>query len=106
MNSLMMLPAASTTLLPSPTVFRSGTGSGTVTSGPAGISCGPTCTASYDSGTVVTLTASAAGGTTLSGRRGSSSSGPGASTLTKNAAALVTADFSPPQFTLTGTKAG
>ena len=38
-------------------VTRSGTGAGTVTSAPSGISCGSTCTASYDTGTVVTLTA-------------------------------------------------
>jgi FG-GAP-like repeat len=44
------------------TVNKAGTGSGTVTSNPGGINCGSTCTASYASGTVVTLTASAAGG--------------------------------------------
>ena len=39
------------------TVSKSGSGSGTVTSSPAGISCGATCTANFDHGTVVTLTA-------------------------------------------------
>src|SRR2546429_58155 len=39
------------------TVTTTGTGSGTVTSSPQGIDCGTTCVASYDSGTVVTLTA-------------------------------------------------
>jgi hypothetical protein len=37
------------------TVSKAGTGSGTVTSAPAGISCGTTCTASFDSGSFVTL---------------------------------------------------
>jgi hypothetical protein len=34
-------------------------GSGTVTSSPGGINCGPTCASNYASGTVVTLTARA-----------------------------------------------
>jgi len=44
------------------TVSKGGTGTGTATSSDGGISCGPTCAASsaaYDSGTMVTLTASA-----------------------------------------------
>src|SRR2546428_10271594 len=44
------------TLFPYTTLFRS-SGSGTVTSTPAGIACGPSCAGSYASGTVVTLTA-------------------------------------------------
>jgi hypothetical protein len=57
--------AASTTLsvkLPryTLTVTKTGVaaGLGTVTSSPDGISCGSNCAATYDSGTVVTLTAS------------------------------------------------
>ncbi len=38
------------------TVAKAGTGSGTVTSSPAGISCGADCSEPYNSGTVVTLT--------------------------------------------------
>src|SRR5439155_22641217 len=38
------------------TVNLAGTGSGTVSSSPLGISCGTNCSASYDSGTAVTLT--------------------------------------------------
>jgi Divergent InlB B-repeat domain len=38
-------------------VHRSGTGAGTVTSDPAGIDCGPTCSAQFLVGTAVTLTA-------------------------------------------------
>jgi hypothetical protein len=37
-------------------VERKGSGSGTVTSSPAGIECGSECSASYDHGTLVTLT--------------------------------------------------
>ena len=38
-------------------VVRAGLGSGTVTSAPAGITCGTSCSGSYASGTAVTLTA-------------------------------------------------
>lgn len=41
------------------TILKSGTGIGTVTSNPDGISCGGTCGSSFDAGTVVTLTATA-----------------------------------------------
>jgi len=40
------------------TVNRTGLGSGTITSSPAGISCGSDCSEPYISGTTVTLTAS------------------------------------------------
>ena len=43
-------------------VTRSGAGVGTVTSSPAGLSCGSTCSHTYPHGTSVTLTASAASG--------------------------------------------
>ena len=39
------------------TVTKSGPGSGTVTSSPAGIDCGSTCSAMFGAGTVVTLSA-------------------------------------------------
>jgi hypothetical protein len=38
-------------------VTKAGTGTGTVTSSPAGINCGGTCTTTYTNGTVVTLSA-------------------------------------------------
>ena len=46
-------------------VVRAGGGSGGVTSSPAGINCGTTCSASFTSGTQVTLTAAAAAGSTF-----------------------------------------
>jgi C1A family cysteine protease len=49
------------------TVSKSGTGSGTVTSNPSGISCGTDCAESYTSNTVVTLTATPATGSTFGG---------------------------------------
>ena len=51
-------------------VSKSGSGSGTVTSSPAGINCGSTCSEDYDYNTVVTLTAAAATGSTFSGWSG------------------------------------
>ncbi|MCI0469532.1 MAG: matrixin family metalloprotease, partial [Nitrospirae bacterium] len=49
------------------TVSKSGTGSGTVSSSPSGISCGVDCSESYNSGTTVILTATPAAGSTFSG---------------------------------------
>src|SRR5207244_152459 len=49
------------------TVSKAGTGSGTVTSTPTGITCGTDCSASYASGTVVTLTATPAAGSVFAG---------------------------------------
>ncbi|MBF0338104.1 MAG: hypothetical protein HQL05_09755 [Nitrospirae bacterium] len=43
------------------TINKSGTGSGTVTSSPSGINCGMTCSASYNTGMSVILTAAADG---------------------------------------------
>jgi endoglucanase len=74
------------------TVTTSGTGSGTVSSSPAGIDCGATCSASFPSGTNVTLTATPADGSTFDGW-GGACSGTGTCSLTLTAAQLVTATF-------------
>lgn len=47
------------------TVSRSGTGTGTVTSSPSGISCGSDCTESFASGATVVLTATPTGGSSF-----------------------------------------
>jgi glucose/arabinose dehydrogenase len=75
------------------TVSEAGTGSGTVTSSPAGINCPGTCTANYNSGTVVTLTAAAASGSTFTGWSGACS-GTGTCSVTMSVAKSVTATFS------------
>jgi hypothetical protein len=90
------------------TVAKSGTGSGTVTSSPAGISCGADCSEAYVSGTVVTLTAAAASGSSFSGWSGACT-GTGSCQVTMNAAKSVTATFTldpVPTYTLTVTRAG
>jgi len=74
------------------TVTKSGSGSGTVASSPAGISCGTACSASYTSGTSVTLTATPASGSTFAGWSGACS-GTGTCTLAMTAARSVTATF-------------
>lgn len=80
------------------------TGSGSVSSSPAGISCGGDCSEAYTSGTSVTLTATAASGHTFSGWSGSgiACSGTGSCTVSMTAARNVTATFSAlPSYTLT-----
>jgi len=88
------------------TVGKAGLGSGTVTSSPAGINCGPTCSASYDSGTVVTLTATPAGGSTFTGWSGCDTVSGSTCSVTMSASRSVTATFTVQVFTLTVSKAG
>ena len=74
------------------TLSKSGTGTGTVASSPPGISCGPTCSASFASGTVVSLTATPDSGSTFAGWSGACS-GTGACSVTMDAAKSVSANF-------------
>jgi hypothetical protein len=73
-------------------ITRNGTGAGTVTSTPAGITCGSTCTETVGAGASVTLGAAAASGSTFSGWSGGCS-GTAACALTLNADTTVTATF-------------
>ncbi|MBI4574248.1 MAG: SBBP repeat-containing protein [candidate division NC10 bacterium] len=77
---------------PSIAVVQGGSGSGTVTSSPAGIVCPPTCSALFDSGTSVTLTAAATPDSTFAGW-GGHCTGTGTCTLTVTQARRVTAIF-------------
>ena len=76
------------------TVNLNGTGKGSVTSAPSGIDCGQTCSANFNPGTVVTLTAIAAAGSSFAGWTGSGncSSAPTCA-VTLNASEAVTAVF-------------
>ena len=87
------------------TVSKSGNGSGSVTSSPAGIDCGGTCTAWFASGSSVTLTATPASGSTFTGWSGGGCSGTGVCMVTMDAATSVTADFTLRR-TLTVSKSG
>jgi hypothetical protein len=74
------------------TVTKAGGGSGTVTSSPAGIDCGATCTGNFNTGASVTLTATPAAGSFLSGWTGACT-GTGTCQVTMDAAKSVTATF-------------
>ncbi len=87
------------------TVGKSGTGSGTVTSSPAGINCGSDCAENYTSGTSVTLTAAAATGSTFAGWSGACS-GTGTCTVSMTAARSVTATFNSVSYALSVSKGG
>jgi hypothetical protein len=88
------------------TVANAGSGSGSVSSNPAGISCGATCASRFDNGSSVTLTASPAVGTSFTGWSGAGCSGTGTCTVTMDADKSVTANFAIQSFALTVTKAG
>ena len=72
------------------TVQKQGNGSGTVTSSPAGIDCGGTCSGQFQQGVTVSLNAAAAPGSAFAGWSGACS-GTGPCSVTGNA--TVTARF-------------
>ncbi|WP_028489657.1 polysaccharide deacetylase family protein [Thiothrix lacustris] len=83
------------------TINKTGTGTGTISSLPAGINCGADCTENYTSGVSVTLTATAAAGSTFSGWSGAGCSGTQAScvvsmTAAQTVTANITANTPPP----------
>jgi hypothetical protein len=86
-------------------VTKAGTGTGTVTSAPAGINCGADCSENFAENTVVTLTAAPAASSTFAGWSGAGCSGTGTCVVTMSAAASVQATFNA-AVTLTVAKAG
>lgn len=88
------------------TVSKNGTGTGTVTSTPSGISCGGTCSADFPSGTSVTLNPSAGSGSAFAGWAGACT-GMGACIVSMTQSQSVTATFNlATTFTLTVNKTG
>ncbi|MEZ4404644.1 MAG: hypothetical protein R3B06_31780 [Kofleriaceae bacterium] len=87
-------------------VARAGNGAGAVTSTPAGITCGATCTAPFNAGTTVTLTAVPSTGSSFTGWSGGGCSGLGTCTVTLTASTTVTATFTLDQFTLAVQRTG
>ena len=77
------------------TVAKSGAGNGSVSSSPAGIECGSTCSSGFDAGQEVTLSATAAAGSEFAGWSGGGCSGTGSCVVTLNASASVTAQLAP-----------
>lgn len=80
---------------PSPTLSVTTLGSGSVTSSPAGINCGSTCSQSYPVGTVVLLTASPSLGSIFAGWSGACFGSSTTCSVTLSAAATASATFTP-----------
>lgn len=78
----------------SPSTLTVSSTNGTVTSSPAGIDCGSTCSAQFPKGTTVTLTATPAAGYLFEGWSGACSGG-GTCTVSMSADASVQAVFAP-----------
>ncbi len=75
-------------------VQLAGEGKGGVTSSPSGIDCGSSCQATFNLGTRVSLTATAASGSTFTGWSGAGCSGTGRCEVTMSESRSVTATFS------------
>ena len=110
MSSAKSVTATFTTGVPhyALTVFKSGTGSGPVTSSPSGIVCGSACSASFAQGTSVTLTAAPNSGSAFAGWSGACSGTASTCVVTMNSAKNVTATFNRVAvlYTLTIAKSG
>jgi hypothetical protein len=87
------------------TVAKSGSGSGPVSSSPAGISCGSVCSRTFPTDSVVTLTATPSAGSTFVGWSGACT-GTGNCVVTMSAARNVTAAFNGPPVTYNGLVVG
>ncbi|MGA8745836.1 MAG: PKD domain-containing protein [Solirubrobacterales bacterium] len=91
---------------PKLTVSDTGTGEGTVTSSPTGISCGATCAAQFSHGTVLTLSATAAEHSEFKGWSGACT-GTGTCEVTMSEARSLSAEFAiKPRFKLSVSDTG
>jgi hypothetical protein len=88
------------------TVNKTGQGIGSVTSTPAGITCGSDCVEEYAAGTAVTLTAQPETSSTFVGWSGSCTGNATTCVVTVDAAKSVTATFELGNFAVTAGKAG
>ena len=88
------------------TVAKTGNGTGAITSSPAGIDCGTTCSSTYNWNTPVTLTATPATDSTFQGWTGACTGTATTCTVILNQAQSVSADFAPAFKTLTLAKTG
>lgn len=90
-------------------ITKSGTGTGAVTSSPAGINCGADCTESYAADTLVTLTAAADSGSNFAGWTGDAGACGSSTTcaVTMDQARTINAEFAlPVLYALNITKSG
>ncbi|MBK7075989.1 MAG: hypothetical protein IPH44_27215 [Myxococcales bacterium] len=88
------------------TITRTGSGSGTIASNPAGINCGTTCTANFSVGATVILTATAGATSTFTGWSGGGCAGTGPCMTTIAGASTISAGFALNSYTLTVAKIG
>jgi RHS repeat-associated protein/uncharacterized repeat protein (TIGR02543 family) len=95
MDQLQAVQAEFTLLKLPLTAAKTGSGTGTLTSVPAGIDCGATCSVSYDWGTQVTLTATPSADSLFNGWSGGCTGTATTCTVTLEQAQNVTADFAP-----------
>ena len=87
-------------------VTKGSNGSGTVTSSPVGINCGTACAYDYVPATVVVLSPVASTGSSFAGWSGACTNPTGTCSVTMNAAAAVTANFTLNTYNLTVNKVG
>ncbi len=85
--------AAGALAAPTLMVSLAGSGSGSVSSSPAGISCGSTCAAQFTAGQTVTLTATPASGSVFTGWSGGGCAGTGTCEVVMSSDQTVTATF-------------
>ncbi|MDZ7291423.1 MAG: hypothetical protein ONB44_07730 [candidate division KSB1 bacterium] len=91
------------------TVVKTGSGNGNVTSSPAGINCGSNCSAEFEDGLTVTLTAVTDGKSVFEGWSGDANATSAALPVLMNGSKTIYARFrnaSTPKYTLTITKTG
>ena len=87
-------------------VSKSGSGGGTVSSAPAGISCGATCSFPFISGTDVTLTATPDATSSFTGWSGAASGTNSSQTISMSADKSVNATFTRNSYTLNILRSG
>lgn len=87
------VPTPTPTLAYTLTVAKAGTGLGIVSSSPTGINCGPSCSAVFDTGTLVTLTATPNASSRFTAWSGAGCTGSAACVVTMAGARVVTATF-------------